>query len=152
MSKKLSQKRGVQIRYGQKDRHLVVTVTNTLPNVVAEWLTPLLRILEVPGSNLGPQIGYLDWGFPWFWRNILSLSSALKNEAIISSETLLSTDKSSRSPEDEHRHHQRGEELKSHVVKSHFKDQWKLYVPPALTVSNRAFDLRVQIWPNARDF
>jgi hypothetical protein len=75
-----------------------------------------------------------------------------EERAICSSETLLSTDKSWRSPEDEHRHHERGEELKSHVVKSHFKDQWKLYVPPALTVSNRAFDLRVQIWPNARDF
>jgi hypothetical protein len=27
-------------------------------NVVVEWLTLLLR--EVPGSNLGPETGYLD--------------------------------------------------------------------------------------------
>jgi hypothetical protein len=28
------------------------------PNVVVEWLTILLRIREVPGSNLGPGTGY----------------------------------------------------------------------------------------------
>jgi hypothetical protein len=28
-----------------------------------EWLTFLIRIREVPGSNLGPQTGYPDWGF-----------------------------------------------------------------------------------------
>jgi hypothetical protein len=32
------------------------------PNVVVEWLTLLLRIREVQGSNLG----YPDWGFSWF--------------------------------------------------------------------------------------
>jgi hypothetical protein len=31
-----------------------------LPNVVVEWLTLLLRIREVLGSNLGPENGYLD--------------------------------------------------------------------------------------------
>jgi hypothetical protein len=38
-------------------------------HVVVEWLTPLLRILEVPGSNLDPGTGYSDWvsfGFPQF--------------------------------------------------------------------------------------
>jgi hypothetical protein len=30
------------------------------PNVLVKWLTFLLRILEVPGSNLGPQTGYRD--------------------------------------------------------------------------------------------
>jgi hypothetical protein len=30
------------------------------PNVVVEWLTFLLRIREVPGSNLGPELGYPD--------------------------------------------------------------------------------------------
>jgi len=30
------------------------------PNVVIEWLTILLRIREVPGSNLGPETGYPD--------------------------------------------------------------------------------------------
>jgi hypothetical protein len=28
-----------------------------LPNVVVEWLILLLRIREVPGSNLGPETG-----------------------------------------------------------------------------------------------
>jgi hypothetical protein len=28
--------------------------------VVVEWLTLLLRIGNVPGSNLGPEAGYLD--------------------------------------------------------------------------------------------
>jgi hypothetical protein len=36
------------------------------PNVVAEWLTLLLRIREVSDLNLGPETGYLDWGFSWF--------------------------------------------------------------------------------------
>jgi hypothetical protein len=30
------------------------------PNVVVEWLAFLLRIREVPGSNLGPETGYPD--------------------------------------------------------------------------------------------
>jgi hypothetical protein len=33
--------------------------TNT-PHVVVQWLTFLLRIREVPGSNLGPETGYHD--------------------------------------------------------------------------------------------
>lgn len=32
-------------------------------NFVVEWLTLLLRFREVPGSNLGPEFGYLDPGF-----------------------------------------------------------------------------------------
>jgi hypothetical protein len=31
-----------------------------IPNVVVEWLVILLLILEVPGSNFGSEIGYLD--------------------------------------------------------------------------------------------
>jgi hypothetical protein len=31
-----------------------------LPIVVVEWLTLLLRIREVPGSNVGPETAYLD--------------------------------------------------------------------------------------------
>jgi hypothetical protein len=31
-----------------------------LPNFVVEWLTLLLRIREVPRSNLGPETGYPD--------------------------------------------------------------------------------------------
>jgi hypothetical protein len=37
-----------------------------LPNDVIEWLT-LLRIREVPGSNLGPATGYDNSGFSWFF-------------------------------------------------------------------------------------
>jgi hypothetical protein len=36
------------------------------PNIVTKWLTLLFRIREVPGSNLGPEAGYLDWEFSWF--------------------------------------------------------------------------------------
>jgi hypothetical protein len=35
-------------------------------NVVVEWLTRLLRIREVPGSNLGPDTGYTDRFFVVF--------------------------------------------------------------------------------------
>jgi hypothetical protein len=39
--------------------YLVVSLsTNHLSNFRVEWLTILLRILEVPGSSLGPEIGY----------------------------------------------------------------------------------------------
>jgi hypothetical protein len=30
------------------------------PNVVVEWLILLVCIQDVPGSNLGPEIGYTD--------------------------------------------------------------------------------------------
>jgi hypothetical protein len=33
---------------------------------VVEWLTLLLRIREVPGSNLGQETAYPDWGISWF--------------------------------------------------------------------------------------
>jgi hypothetical protein len=36
------------------------------PNVVVEWLTLLLSILEVTGSILSSDIGYPEWGFSWF--------------------------------------------------------------------------------------
>jgi hypothetical protein len=34
---------------------MILTIT---PNVMVEWLTFLLRIREVLGSNLGPETGY----------------------------------------------------------------------------------------------
>jgi hypothetical protein len=47
-------------------------------NVAAKWLTLLIRILEVPSSNLCPETGYPDVGFSWFssispskWGSIL---------------------------------------------------------------------------------
>jgi hypothetical protein len=38
----------------------------TGPNVTAMWLTFLLCILEVLGSNLDLETGYPDSGFSWF--------------------------------------------------------------------------------------
>jgi hypothetical protein len=35
-------------------------------NVVVEWLTLLIHIPEISGSNLGRDIGYPDWGRLWF--------------------------------------------------------------------------------------
>jgi hypothetical protein len=36
-------------------------------NIVAEWLTLLLRIREVSVSNLGSETGYPDWGLSWYF-------------------------------------------------------------------------------------
>jgi len=41
---------------------------------MVEWLTLLLRIQEVPGSNLGPETGYTDWGFSWFSQSLRRMS------------------------------------------------------------------------------
>jgi hypothetical protein len=35
--------------------HFIILI---LPNVVVEWLILLLRILEFPASNVGPETGY----------------------------------------------------------------------------------------------
>jgi hypothetical protein len=35
-------------------------------NVAVRWLAVLLRIREVPGSNLVPETGCPDWGSSWF--------------------------------------------------------------------------------------
>jgi hypothetical protein len=42
-------------------------VQTLLPNVVG-WLTFLLRIRGVPGSDLGPATGYPYWGSSWFFQ------------------------------------------------------------------------------------
>jgi hypothetical protein len=39
-------------------------------NVAAEWLALLLPILEVTGSNLGPDTAYTDWGFRGFPQSL----------------------------------------------------------------------------------
>jgi hypothetical protein len=36
----------------------MIAVDTERPNVVVEWLTLLLRIREVQGSNLGPETVY----------------------------------------------------------------------------------------------
>jgi hypothetical protein len=38
-----------------------------VPNVVVKWLTLMLHIRELPDSNPGPDTGYPDWGFSWFF-------------------------------------------------------------------------------------
>jgi hypothetical protein len=35
----------------------------TMNPTMAEWLSFLLRILEVPGSYILAKAGHLDWGF-----------------------------------------------------------------------------------------
>jgi hypothetical protein len=44
---------------------IIIIITNLhhqlwTPTAVVKWLTLLLRIREVPGSNLGPEAGYPD--------------------------------------------------------------------------------------------
>jgi hypothetical protein len=42
----------------------VLLIQHNLPkNFGVEWLTFLRRIWKVPGSNIGPETGYTDWGF-----------------------------------------------------------------------------------------
>jgi hypothetical protein len=43
-----------------QDGMFCVAENNRHVNVVAEWLTLLLYIHEVPGSNLSPETGYTD--------------------------------------------------------------------------------------------
>jgi hypothetical protein len=40
--------------------------TSHVPNVIVEWLTHLLLLLKVPGTNLRPETGYPESfrGFP----------------------------------------------------------------------------------------
>jgi hypothetical protein len=37
---------------------------------MVKWLKLLLRIREVPGSNLGPKTGYPDWRFSRFPQSL----------------------------------------------------------------------------------
>jgi hypothetical protein len=39
-------------------------------NIVVQWLTPLVSIWEIPGSNLGPETGYPDWDFRVFLQSL----------------------------------------------------------------------------------
>jgi hypothetical protein len=41
-----------------------------LPNVVVVWLTYLVRIWEVLGSNLNPETGNTDWDFCGFFQSL----------------------------------------------------------------------------------
>jgi hypothetical protein len=42
---------------------------------VVEWLTPLLRVREVPGSNLGSETDYPDGGSPWYLQTNAGIKS-----------------------------------------------------------------------------
>jgi hypothetical protein len=66
-------------RYNPEDQHRhplcqnYMAISSALiirPNVVVEWLTLLLRILEVPGSYLGPETGYPDCVFRGFLQSL----------------------------------------------------------------------------------
>jgi hypothetical protein len=46
--------------------HVLILWPSSGLNVVVEWLTLLLRILEVLDSKLGPETSYPDWGISWF--------------------------------------------------------------------------------------
>jgi hypothetical protein len=46
-------------------------------NVVIEWLTLLLRVQEVPGSNIGPETGC-----PEFFLSFLSLPGKCRDSAL----------------------------------------------------------------------
>jgi hypothetical protein len=48
----------------------VLQITILCPNVVVEWLTPLLRVREVPGSNLG-----LETDYPWYLQTNAGIKS-----------------------------------------------------------------------------
>jgi hypothetical protein len=39
---------------------VIIRLMKIRPNAVAVWLTLLLHIQEVPGSNLGPETAYLN--------------------------------------------------------------------------------------------
>jgi hypothetical protein len=45
---------------------MIIIIIIGVPKVVVKWLTLLLRIGEVPGSNLGQETGYPEGsrGFP----------------------------------------------------------------------------------------
>jgi hypothetical protein len=46
--------------YSVKMLVVVAVRLQPLPNVVVQWLSLLLGIREVPGSNLGPETAYND--------------------------------------------------------------------------------------------
>jgi hypothetical protein len=52
-------------------QHMLHSVfTKILQNVVVDSLTFLLRIREVPSSNLSPKTGYPDWGVCGFLQSL----------------------------------------------------------------------------------
>jgi hypothetical protein len=50
----------IYIPYFSKTHFNVTPIYTWLLNVAVEWLTLLVRVREVPGSNLGPETGSPD--------------------------------------------------------------------------------------------
>jgi hypothetical protein len=46
--------------YGVISLHAITKQIRFAPNIVVEWLTLLLRIRDVSGSNLGPETDYSE--------------------------------------------------------------------------------------------
>jgi hypothetical protein len=47
---------------------IFTSITSTLSNLAVEWITFLLGIVKVQGSNFGPEVGYLLRVFVSFLR------------------------------------------------------------------------------------
>jgi hypothetical protein len=52
--------------------------TITVLNIMVKWLTPLLHIWEVPGSNLGTEISYPEFSMVFLGPSRESRDSTLK--------------------------------------------------------------------------
>jgi hypothetical protein len=57
----------------------VLIITKTSFRIIGllqgyKYVVFLIRIREVPGSNLGPETGYSDWGFCGFSQSLLASS------------------------------------------------------------------------------
>jgi hypothetical protein len=57
----LPQKKTIILPVVSKERTYILGLI-----VMVEWLTLLLYIREVPGSNFSLETGYPHWGFSWF--------------------------------------------------------------------------------------
>jgi hypothetical protein len=44
---------------------VILKLYSARPKVMVALLKLLCRIRKVPGSSLGSETGYPDWGFPW---------------------------------------------------------------------------------------
>jgi hypothetical protein len=101
-------------------------------NIVVEWLAFVLRIREVSGLDLGPEINYPDRGCKWFssvgFEVLTAVSTkmavfwvvtmvALMMEAAMTSKTLVIFYQTIRryNPEDSHLRTHRRENLKSYL-------------------------------------
>jgi hypothetical protein len=59
-----------QARWLLQFRDIVSPHQHEQLNIMVEWLTLLLRILELPDSNLGPETSHPDGGFSWLSQSL----------------------------------------------------------------------------------